>query len=44
MRAAIRLTIFLLLLTLAGSIFVAEGSLHIWKKETPSRTAPTAQP
>src|SRR5215472_10242226 len=39
MRAVIRLTIFLLLLTLAGSIFVAEGSLHIWHRETPSPAA-----
>jgi len=29
----------LLLLSLAGSIFVAEGSLHIWHKETPSPVA-----
>ena len=29
----------LLLLSLAGSIFVAEGSLHIWHKEIPSSIA-----
>ncbi len=39
MRAAVRLTILLLLLSLAGSIFVAEGSLHIWHKEPPSPSA-----
>ena len=39
MRAVIRLTILLLLVTLAGSIFIAEGSLNIWHKETPNPAA-----
>ncbi len=39
MRTAIRLTILLLLGFIAGSVFIAEGSLHIWHKESPPGSA-----